>query len=89
MLRNVAAARMAKRDGGVGVFVFLAKDCRHRFADDVAPSKNDHLRALDRHAGADEQFMHTVRGARHETAALCEHQLADVHRMKAVNVLRR
>ena len=83
---DIAAARVAEGDGGIGVLVFLAEDRRHRFADDVAPAKDHDLGALHRHAGADEQLVNPAGGARHETAALTQHQFADVHRVKSVDV---
>ena len=78
MLRHVSATRVAERDGGVGVLGLLAKDRRHWFADNVAPAEDHHFRALDRHAGADEQFVHAAGCARDKTATLAEHQFSSI-----------
>ena len=45
MPRDVARAGVADRDGGVGVFLFLAEQRGHRFAHNIPAAQHDHLRA--------------------------------------------
>ena len=51
---DVGTAGMAKGDCGVSVFGFLAKDCGHGFADDVAAAEDHDLGAAGVDAAADD-----------------------------------
>src|SRR5205814_9014537 len=57
-LREIPAARMNDRYGGICVFVFLHKQKGKRFADNHAASKDDDVRAADVDLAFDEQTLH-------------------------------
>ena len=69
------------------MFGFLAKDCGHGFADDVAAAEDHDLGAAGGDAAADEQLMDAGGGTRHKAVGIAEKQFADVQRVKAVDIL--
>src|SRR5581483_955796 len=65
--RHVAGLRVANGDSRSSVPAFLNEDRGHRFADDIATTKNDSVGASDGRAGAQEQLMNTGGRARPKT----------------------
>src|SRR5687768_7196462 len=74
-------------DRAVSAFPRLDQQCRHRFPDDVAAADDDDFLAARVDAVAHQQLLDTGRRARRKAVLLADEELADVHGMKAVDVL--
>src|SRR5260370_38592502 len=75
---------MANRDGGVRVH----EQKRHRFADDVAASEDDCVRAFDLNIVA-AQNLHAARGRASDEARAAADQTAEAYGLKRVHILSR
>ena len=81
---QIARVRVAERHGRVR----LLQQVGHRLADDVAAADHDRARAVELDLVLLEQRHHSAR-SRGDDRRPAEVQLAGVHRMEAVDVLRR
>ena len=88
-MREVAAARVHNRYGGVPVLVFLHEQQGQRFAHDQAATKNHDVRAVNFDFTFRKQTLHAKRRARDKAAGIVEHELRNIFWMKSVHVFPR
>src|SRR4029079_16313702 len=87
VLTQITSMSMADRYSAVCVFGILHHESRHRLSDDVASSDDDAFLARRCHTRRAQQLADPRRSARNESVTLSDQHLADVNRMKTVDIL--